>query len=259
MDDQLKPDTEWTDDEIVMTDMTPDTTFVFDRMTDETIDAVDTKQGEEILDIACGRAIDAKHLQDRGGTMTGIEPSDIMIEKAIEFLGENRKKMAMVRSLGENLPFADNSFDKSVCKGAMDHFVDIEKSMAEMARVTKPDGKVIIAIANFESLTCILGKAIWKVRTAITGKGPDGHPFWEPPDDHNHKFDLPVLKALMSKHCEIESITGISLMWGFPKWGAFTRKVPESIQPGLLNGLNAVAKIAPSLSDVLVGVGRPLK
>ena len=216
MNDQLKPDTEWTDDEIVMTDMTPDTVFVFDRMTDETINAVDAKPGEEILDVAFGRAIDAKHLMDRGGVMTGIEPSDVMIEKALEFLGDERTKMGMTRSLGENLPFADNSFDKSVCKGAMDHFVDIEKSMAEMARVTKPDGRVIIAIANFESLTCIMGKAIWKVRKTITGKGPDGHPFWEPPDDHNHKFDLPVLKDLMSRHCKVESITGISLMWGFP-------------------------------------------
>ena len=43
----IKADTTWTDDEIVMTDMTPDTDFVFSRMTDETISAVAPAPGEQ--------------------------------------------------------------------------------------------------------------------------------------------------------------------------------------------------------------------
>jgi 2-polyprenyl-3-methyl-5-hydroxy-6-metoxy-1,4-benzoquinol methylase len=154
---EVKPDTAWTDDEIVMSDMTPDTEFVFARMTQETLAAADARPGEAILDVACGRAIDAMAMAKKGATLFGIEASDTMIDKALEFMGADRRRVTLARSLAENLPFSDRCFDKVVCKGAMDHFADLDESMAEMTRVTKPDGKVIIAIANFESLTCRLG------------------------------------------------------------------------------------------------------
>lgn len=253
---QTQPDTAWTDDEIVLTDMTPDTTFVFDRMTEETIAAVAPGPEDFILDVACGRAIDALALVRRGARLAGIEASATMIEKAVEFLGKDRSQVVMVRSLAENLPFADGSFDKVVCKGAMDHFVDIDRSMEEMARVTRPGGQVIIAIANFESLTCRLGKAIWSVRERITGRGPGDHPFWEPPDDHNHKFDLKVLRKLMGRRLYVEKITGVSMMWGFPKWGAALRKLPAPAANLVLRSLDALARAAPGLSDVLVARGR---
>lgn len=254
-----QPDTSWTDDEIVMTEMTPDTTFVFDRMTDETIAAVDPGAGEFILDVACGRAIDALALAKKGAGVVGIEASGTMIDKAFEFIADSGEKVIMARALAEALPFCDNAFDKVVCKGALDHFVDIEKTMAEMTRVTKPDGRVIIAIANFESLTCRMGRLIWTTRERITGTGPGDHPFWEPPEDHNHKFDLDVLKDLMAPHCHIEKITGTSLLWGFPKWGAILQKMPDALPSPILAALDVIARIAPSFADVLVAVGKPRK
>jgi SAM-dependent methyltransferase len=254
-----QPDTAWTDDEIVMTEMTPDTDFVFARMTDETIAAVDARPGEAVLDVACGRAIDAMALVKEGAFLTGIEASDTMIEKAIEFMGDHRGKVVLVRSLAENLPFADDSFDKVVCKGAMDHFVDIEKCMAEMARVTKPAGRVIIAIANFESLTCRLGRFLWVTRERLFKTKPPDQPFWEPPEDHNFKFDLKVLKDLMSPHCRLEKIFGISMMWGFPGWGAFMGKLPRPAAEAVLKALDCFARALPALSDVLLASGRPKK
>ena len=255
----IQPDTAWSDDEIVMTDMTPDTDFVFGRMTDETISAVDAKPGEMILDIACGRAIDAMALVKEGAKLTGIEASDTMIEKAIEFMGDAQGRVVLVRSLAENLPFADDSFDKVVCKGAMDHFVDIEKSMAEMARITRPSGRVIIAIANFESLTCRLGRFLWGIRERLFRTRPPDQPFWEPPEDHNFKFDSGVLNDLMSAHCRVEKITGISMLWGFPKWGATLRRLPKGASHSILVFLDQLARILPSLSDVIVASGRPVR
>ncbi|HUT53529.1 MAG TPA: methyltransferase domain-containing protein [bacterium] len=253
---EVKPDTAWTDDEIVMSDMTPDTDFVFARMTEETLLAVDARAGERILDVACGRAIDAMAMAKSGAALTGIEASETMIRKAVEFMGADRRRVRLTRSLAENLPFHDHSFDKVVCKGAMDHFADLDESMAEMARVVKPDGKVIIAIANFESLTCRLGRLVWSLKEKLTGQGPGEHPFWEPPEDHNFKFDLKVLRKVMGGHCRIEKIKGVSMLWGYPKWGAFLRKHPL-LTPPVLRALDRAARAAPSLSDVLVAVGRP--
>ena len=255
----IDPDLQWTDDEIVMSDMTPDTDFVFERMTVETIEAVDAKPGELVLDVACGRAIDALKIAEAGADLVGIEASDTMIEKALEFIGEDRSKVRMVRSLAEDLPFADETFDKVVCKGAMDHFANIEDCMAEMGRVTKQNGKVIIAIANFESLTCRLGRAISPIKEFFTGRGPGDHPFWEPPLDHNYKFDMDVLVTLMRRHCVIYDVRGISMMWGYPGWGGFMRKLPKGVSAGILKGLDKTAHVFPTLSDVLVAVGKPIK
>jgi SAM-dependent methyltransferase len=255
----LSPDTKWTDDEIVMTRMTPDTDFVFARMTNATLDAVAAAPGEPILDVACGRAIDALSLHRRGARLTGIEASDVMIAKAIEYLGEQRAEVVMVRALAENLPFADASFAKVVCKGALDHFADIEKSMAEMTRVVRPDGRVIIAIANYESLTSRAGRALWTARSRLFHTPLPERPFWDPPADHNFKFDLPTLTGLMEPHCTLESVLGLSLLWGFPRWGALLEKLPARVVSPILTGLDAGARLFPALADVIVAVGKPRK
>ena len=49
------------------------------------------------------------------------------------------------------MPFASGSFDAVICKGAIDHFDRPGVALAEMARVTRRDGRVVLAIANFES------------------------------------------------------------------------------------------------------------
>lgn len=252
------PDTAWNDDEIVFSNLTPDTEFVFDRMTIETIKAVSPAPGEDILDVACGRAKDALDLARSGARLMGIEASDTMLQRAVEYMGAaNRGKVKLARSLAEHLPFVDRAFDKVVCKGAMDHFVDLKAAMAEMARITKPDGHVIIAIANFESLTCRLGRALWPLRARLTGHPLEPHPFWEPPADHNHKFDLKVLTDLMNSSCRLEKVVGVSLLWGFPKWGALLQKLPPSLASAILKALDALARLFPSLSDVLIATGKP--
>ena len=64
-----------------------------------------------------------------------------------------------MRGWSDALPFSDASFDAAICKGAIDHFDRPELAIAEMARVTKPDGRVVLAIANFDSLACKLARA----------------------------------------------------------------------------------------------------
>lgn len=43
-----------------------------------------------------------------------------------------------------DLPFADASFDLVTCRRAAHHFARIERSIAEMARVLKPGGRIVI-------------------------------------------------------------------------------------------------------------------
>ena len=253
-----KPDLNWDDTEIVFTEMTPDTKFVFDHMTLRTLSAVDAQPEEEILDLACGRAIDAFHLAMRGAKVFGLEPSSVMIKKALEWVeNPSQHPVILVRALAEKIPFADNSFDKVVCKGAMDHFVDLDATFAELARIIKPSGKLIISIANFESLSCKLGRIFDWLYEKIKGKKRVEHPFWLPPKDHNYKFDYPFLKKQINKYFQLEKIEGLSLLWGFPYWGEFLEKLPAPLAQAILKFLDLLARIFPPLSDVLIAQAVP--
>ena len=54
-----KIDLEWNDDVVVPPKVTPDLVFLFDRMIEATIDKVDPTRGDRVLDVGCGRAVDA--------------------------------------------------------------------------------------------------------------------------------------------------------------------------------------------------------
>ena len=119
------------------------------------------------------------------------------MSRAGEHLAEIDARVALFQGIGENLPFRSCLFDKVMCKGALDHFLSLDKTMEEISRVLKPDGEVIISIANFESLGFRIGKKVIKLKTILSRKiGKQRRP-WELPPDHNYKFDYPFLTSLL--------------------------------------------------------------
>jgi SAM-dependent methyltransferase len=46
---------------------------------------------------------------------------------------------------GERIPFADRSFDAVLCVGGFNFFSDPEGALKEMARVTRPGGRIVVA------------------------------------------------------------------------------------------------------------------
>lgn len=250
-------DTQWDDEEITLTHMSPDTRFLFDRMTEATVAAVAPAPGERILDVACGRGIDAVRLARQGAALFGLEPSAKMIVKGKEWFSGERPFVRMVRGLAEALPFADHSFDKVVCKGAIDHFVDAKQTVAEMARVCKPTGRVIISVANFESLSCRVARGLDRLHRRFAKTPRAGRAFWEMPPDHNFRFEPRFLRQCLEPHCRLESLLGVSLLWGFPRWGQWLEQLRPETAAFILTRLDQTARLLPSWADVLVAVSIP--
>jgi ubiquinone/menaquinone biosynthesis C-methylase UbiE len=245
-------DLEWNDDDVVPDVVYPNLDFLFQQMLHLTLKEVAPSQGELILDIGCGRAIDGTRLCQRGAQVVGLEPSRVMLVRAKEYLSESNARVVLAQGIGENLPFKSHSFDKVMCKGALDHFVSPSKTMEEIARVLKPQGEMIISIANFNSLGFRLGKGLYPLTKLLSPSMAKERKPWEIPLDHTYKFDHPSLDRLVKQHFEIKTTKGISLFFGLPLWGSFLSRLPRSVSYTLLKTLDKLARPFPSLADVIL-------
>ncbi len=249
---ELNVDLDWDDDDVVPEKVTPDLIFLFDRMIDATIDQVDPSKGASVLDVGCGRAVDAIKIARRGGRPVGLEPSPKMLRHCTRCVSENGADVGLVRGIGEKLPFKDNSFDWVMCKGALDHFPDPYETMKEVSRVLKPDGRAVISIANFESLGHKLGKNTHKATQFLPWRDRSKRQAWETPPDHTYRFDYALVKEVASSHLDIEETIGISFLWGAPLWDKFLSVLPRKGAFAVMGALDVVARRIPSLSDVVL-------
>jgi SAM-dependent methyltransferase len=214
-------DLEWDDERLFPEVVYPDADFLFRRMNEATVESVNPGPGQVILDIGCGRGIDGVELAKKGAVVIGLEPSTVMINHAKKYISESEANMSLVRGIGENLPLRAQSADKVVCKGALDHFPEPAVVIEQITMVLKPEGKAIIAIANFDSLGFKLGRVVWRLRKMLGFKTPSGRMPWEIPEDHTYRFDYSFLKRLVGNCLEVEQISGVSLLFGLPWWGMF--------------------------------------
>jgi SAM-dependent methyltransferase len=217
-----------------------------------TLQEVDAGQGELILDVGCGRAIDGARLWQKGAKVIGLEPSRVMIARAKEYLSEGNARVALAQGVGETLPFKSHSFDKVMCKGALDHFISPSETMEEIARVLKPDGEMIVSIANFDSLGFRLGKRLYPMTKYLSPSLAKERKPWEIPPDHKYEFDYAFLSSLVKPYFEIKNTKGISLLFGLPLWGSFLSRLPRSASYALLKILDKIARPFPSLADVIL-------
>ncbi len=247
-----KIDLEWNDDDVVPPIVYPNLEFLFQQMLHLTLEEVNGNPGELILDVGCGKAVDGVRLRAKGAKVVGLEPSRVMIARAREFLSESNSQIVLAQGIGENLPFKPYSFDKVMCKGALDHFASPDKTMEEIARVLKPGGEMIISIANFDSLGFRMGKKLYPVTKFLSPSLAKERKLWEPPPDHTYKFDYPFLSSLVKQYFETKKAKGISLLFGLPLWGSCLSKMPYRVSYAILKVLDKLARPFPSLADVIL-------
>ena len=231
-----------------------DSQFLF-RRTDEVMLREGAVAGGRTLDVACGAGTFTMGLRQRGAEAWGIEPSPEMLGMCRWLFPADQ--VVLVRGIGEVLPVRDGSFDRVICKGSLDHFVDPRAFMREAARVLRPDGRVVIALANFESLSCRLGRFRERLVQPFLRNGQrPRRRYWEVHHDHHHKGELSFVQQLGGDWLQLERCYGLSLFWQFPRWGALLDQLPTPMATGLWLGLNRIAYRLPSMADMIIAVWR---
>jgi len=245
--------------DVIPTGTTRDSEYLFARMTEETLAQARPASGARILDVASGVGQDAIALQAAGARVVGAEPSRRMIGLAELQAAKTEGPLPYwVRAWSDALPFADDSFDAALCKGALDHFDRPERAIAEMARVVRPGGRVVLAIANFDSLACRASRGWDDLRERRLGRpGRRGRRGYDVPSDHFTRYELDLMREQAERHVALEVVEGISVGWGLPAWTRLSGRLPAPLANALLRGLDALGRAAPRLADVIVLAGPP--
>ncbi|UYQ78815.1 class I SAM-dependent methyltransferase [Glutamicibacter sp. JL.03c] len=100
--------------------------------------------GRRILDIGCGTGPLAEQLVKRGALVAGFDTSSAMIELARRRLGDQAE--LCVATLGEKLPYEDDSFDDAVASLVFHYLQDWTLALDEVRRVLKPGGRLIMSV-----------------------------------------------------------------------------------------------------------------
>jgi SAM-dependent methyltransferase len=256
-------DLRWDTEDLFIGDLGPDSFYLFERMLEATLEQVASRDtigpwfGGRVLDIACGAAGDVAQLVPSGWEAHGLEPSATMLGLARERNATADEQVVLVRGIAEALPYADETFDRVMCKGSFDHFARPRQAMEEIRRILRPNGRFVMSLANFESLSCRLGRSLYPLIKATNPDFRNGsRPFWVIPGDHTFKGDLPATIRLASGILELEGYRGVSLMWAFPYWVALLKAMPARLSALSLRLANRIGRQHPSQSDVIVASWR---
>ena len=106
-------------------------------------------QGEAVLDIGCGSGVDAMlaaMMTGPSGKVTGVDVNPHMLKRAKENLAStDLKNIAFEEAAADNLPLADSNFDVVISNGAFNLVPDKPRALAEVFRVLKPGGRLMVA------------------------------------------------------------------------------------------------------------------
>jgi SAM-dependent methyltransferase len=117
-----------------------------------------------VLDAACGTGRYSAYLAGRGHQVVGVDRSASMLAKARAKLPDSEFREGDL----EALPLAPESVDAAVCALALVHLPEIARAIAELARLVRPGGRVVIS--DVHPFLVMLG---WQAqfRTAEGGTG----------------------------------------------------------------------------------------
>lgn len=102
---------------------------------------IDAAAAGDALDAACGTGRHAAYMAARGHRVTGVDATPEMLEKARERVPDADLREGDL----ESLPIDDASAELAVCGLALSHLAQITPAVAELARVLRPGGRLIIS------------------------------------------------------------------------------------------------------------------
>jgi 2-polyprenyl-3-methyl-5-hydroxy-6-metoxy-1,4-benzoquinol methylase len=232
----------------------------YERVFDELVTFLPATIGDsEVLDAGCGGGAHSLRLARRGFKVRAIDFSESVLgparEKARAHGLEDRIRVQQADLL--ELPFEDGAFSGVLCWGVLMHVPDVRKALSELARVTAPDGVLILNEVNAAAPEARLLRAVLPrfAKTEITlRETPEGIEHWT----------QTASGPLMWRHAnipwfvaQVESLGfSLRLRRAAQLSELYTRPRPKFLQPAV-HALNTawferVRRPSPALGNMLV-------
>lgn len=129
------------------------------------------RSGEKVLESGCGDASLVLALADRFNIAAfGVDFSREALLRAKENSRQSGREVQLRKADVRNTPYDDNSFDKVISLGIVEHFKSPDVAISELYRITKPGGEIILMTPNSQSL----GPVDRKIQQ-LTGKWAFGY------------------------------------------------------------------------------------
>ena len=125
-----------------------------------TVELLRVSDGELILEVGCGYGrVSRSLLASARIQLVGLDLSEAMLRSCKQELGE---ELTVCRADAGRLPFRDGSFDAVVCTGVLMHLPDQRRALAELGRVLRPGGRLVVSGNNLLSFFAVpMTVAVW--------------------------------------------------------------------------------------------------
>ncbi|CAN5507103.1 MAG: methyltransferase domain-containing protein [Nocardioidaceae bacterium] len=117
------------------------------RLKAAAIELLKPARGQRLLDVGCGTGEDTRTLAAHvgpTGSVIGVDPSETMLEEARRRTGHRNMQVEFRRGDATDLALDDGSVDGCRCERVFQHLPEPERAMAELVRVTRPGGRIVV-------------------------------------------------------------------------------------------------------------------
>jgi SAM-dependent methyltransferase len=109
-----------------------------------------------VLDVGCGSGWFLEEMRARGWTTYGVE-----INKAAAMLGQESKGLDIFAGKVQDARFSADFFDYIRSNHSFEHITCPNETLGELRRILKPNGKLLVAVPNIDSINARLFKQYW--------------------------------------------------------------------------------------------------
>ena len=120
--------------------------YAFSTERQAILDAAGNLTGKTVADIGCGTGRFTTDLERHADRVIGLDPDRSMLA-----IAARRTRAPLVVGDGHQLPFADHRFDLTIAITVCEFATDPAAVVAELSRITRPGGRVVVGAINRHS------------------------------------------------------------------------------------------------------------
>jgi ubiquinone/menaquinone biosynthesis C-methylase UbiE len=164
-------------------------------------------RGRRVLEVGCGTGLILSRLAPEAASAYGVDLSPNMLQ------GARDRGLSVALGSATSLPFRDDSFDLVCSFKVLAHVPDIEKALREIARVTRPGGRMALEFYNRWSLRYLAKRLAGPGSISERRTEADVFTRWDTPRS---------IARMLPSDVELESFRGVRVLTP----AAFVHKLP---------------------------------